>query len=148
MPDFAHLRSVCKTSTNFSISIIDEFLIPYAAQRDQLEREQWRRGRLERFPGAPGHHPAVPTAAEPVDPGIARGDEGATEENPPTAGQPARSIPGSVGSVAPNVATASERNGPEIQRPRFVAPRRTRQWSWRGWQRGSATPLAQCLAMV
>jgi len=39
MPDFSHLKSVCKTSTNFSISVIDEFLIPYAAQRDQLERE-------------------------------------------------------------------------------------------------------------
>jgi hypothetical protein len=39
MPDFANLRSVCNKSTAFSKSVIDEFLIPYAAQREQLGRE-------------------------------------------------------------------------------------------------------------
>ena len=47
MLDFAHLRSVCATSTAVSKRIIDDFLIPYAAQREQLEREM--DARLARF---------------------------------------------------------------------------------------------------
>jgi hypothetical protein len=39
MPDFAHLKSVCKVSTDFSKNVIDEFLVPYAVRREQLERE-------------------------------------------------------------------------------------------------------------
>ncbi len=39
MPDFAHLKSVCSTSTDLSKRIIDDFLIPYAAHRENLVRE-------------------------------------------------------------------------------------------------------------
>ena len=39
MPNFIHLRSVCKQSSALSKAVIDDFLIPYAAQRERLERE-------------------------------------------------------------------------------------------------------------
>jgi len=39
MLDFTFLRSICATSTAFSKKIIDDFLIPYAAQRENLVRE-------------------------------------------------------------------------------------------------------------
>jgi len=39
MPDYAQLRSVCKESSALSKAVIDDFLIPYAAQRERLDRE-------------------------------------------------------------------------------------------------------------
>lgn len=39
MPDFAHIRSVCQISTAFSKTAIDDFLIPYAAPKEQFGRE-------------------------------------------------------------------------------------------------------------
>jgi hypothetical protein len=39
MPDFAYIRSVCQASTALSKTAIDDFLIPYAAQKEQLGRE-------------------------------------------------------------------------------------------------------------
>lgn len=39
MPDFAHIRSVCQASTTITKSAIDDFLVPYAAQKEQLVRE-------------------------------------------------------------------------------------------------------------
>lgn len=39
MPDFAHIRSVCQASTAITKSAIDDFLVPYAAQKEQFPRE-------------------------------------------------------------------------------------------------------------
>jgi len=39
MLDFTHLRSVCKESAAFTKMVIDDFLVPYAAQRERYGRE-------------------------------------------------------------------------------------------------------------
>jgi hypothetical protein len=50
MPDFTHIRSVCLASTAITKSAIDDFLVPYAAQKEQFPREM--NLRFGRFRGA------------------------------------------------------------------------------------------------
>jgi hypothetical protein len=39
MPDYKHLRELCKQVSKVSTTVIDEFLLYYAAKRDKLDRE-------------------------------------------------------------------------------------------------------------
>ena len=47
MPNYAHLRTLCKTDSDLSISLIDNFLLYYASQHDKLDKEF--ENRMSRF---------------------------------------------------------------------------------------------------